>query len=147
MKAAEFWKDWTRCTGKLTWRLATPDDLPAIRRLRNVSERFLKQPQRNPSLFRVPVLLTLVAENERGKIADCVYFEAQVEIVKLACTPESLAESSQLQDDVALWLKSMGIETVLMKVLPEHKPQMAAGIEALGFKCMDRVFSYWRRLL
>jgi hypothetical protein len=103
--------------------------------------------QRNPPLFSSPVLLTLVALNERGKLVDCVFVEAQVEICKMACTPESLIESSLIQDDVREWLKNIGIQTVLMKVLPEHKPKMAAGLEALGFKCMDRMFSYWRRLL
>ena len=67
---ADFWKDYRKVTGSLRWRLATPDDLPRIRRIKNVSERFLNQKQKNLPLFDPPVLLTLVAENAQGRIMD-----------------------------------------------------------------------------
>ena len=145
MKTSEFWKDWTKCTGKLTWRLATPVDLLSIRRLRNVSERFMGMPQRNPTLFSMPVLLTLVATNERGKIVDCLYLEAQVELVKLACTAESLTELAGLEEDLSTWLKSVGIRTVLATTLAAPGNRMSRALESLGFKCCDRVWSYFKR--
>ena len=145
---AEFWKGWTKKTGKLTWRPATPQDLPAIRRLINISERFLHQPQRNPALFSMPVLLTLVAENERGKIVDCLYAEAQVELVKMACSPESLIELPLLEEDLSTWLRSIGIRAVIATTLAgPTKDRMAAGLAALGFRCCDRVFSFFTRAL
>jgi len=143
----EHWKGWSKRTGKLVWRLAVPADLPSIRRLRNVSERFLGQPQRNPTLFSMPVLLTLVAENERGRIVDCLYLEAQVELVKLACTAESLGELAGLEEDLSTWLKSIGIRTVLATTLAGPKDRMAAGLLNLGFKCCDKVWSYFKRNL
>lgn len=147
MKPSEFWRGFSKCTGRLTWRLATADDLGSINRLKNVSERFLGQPQRNPSLFRMPVLLALVAENERGKIVDCLYLEAQVELVKLACTAESLTELAGLEEDLSIWLKSIGIRTVLATTLAGPKDRMAEGLLGLGFKSCDRVWTYFRRHL
>ena len=147
MKPSEFWRDWSKCTGKLTWRLVTADDLPAIGRLKNVSERFLGQPQRNPSLFRLPVLLALVAEYDRGKIVDALYLEAQVELVKLACTAESLTELAGLEEDLSKWLRSIGIRTVLATTLAGPKGKMSSTLHRLGFKACEGVFSYFKRLL
>ena len=147
MKPSEFWRDWSKCTGKLTWRLVTADDLPAIGRLKNVSERFLGQPQRNPSLFRMPVLLALVAENERGKIVDALYLEAQVELVKLACTAESLTELAGLEEDLSKWLRSIGIRTVLATTLAGPKSKMSNALHELGFKACEGAWSYFKRCL
>ena len=147
MKPSEFWRDWSKCTGKLTWRLVTADDLPAINRLRNISERFLGQPQRNPSLFRMPVLLALVAENERGKIRDCVYLEAQVEMTKMACTAESLTELAGLEEDLSKWLRSIGIRAVLATTVAHPKNTMANALHTLRFKSCEGIWTYWKRLL
>ena len=147
MKPSEFWRGFSKCTGRLTWRLATADDLGSINRLKNVSERFLGQPQRNPSLFRMPVLLALVAENERGKIVDALYLEAQVELVKLACTAESLTELAGLEEDLSKWLRSIGIRTVLATTLAGPKGKMSSTLHRLGFKACEGVFSYFKRLL
>jgi hypothetical protein len=95
----------------------------------------------------MPVLLTLVAENERGKIVDCLYLEAQVELVKMACSPESLAELAGLEEDLSRWLRSIGIRTVLATTLAGPKDKMAKALENLGFKCCDRVWSYFKRHL
>lgn len=103
--------------------------------------------QRNPSLFRMPVLLTLVAENERGKIVDALYLEAQVELVKLACTAESLTELAGLEEDLSKWLRSIGIRTVLATTLVGPKDKMSSALEALGFKACGGVWAYFKRHL
>ena len=139
------WKNFRKVTGRLTWRLATPNDLPAIRRLRNVTERFLKQPQRNPQLFSLPVLLSLVAENEHGRIVDLVYVEAHVEVVKVACSAVGLEESFALDEDLSAWLRSIGFRTALVTTNHRLKPRMADELKAAGFKCMDALFSHWKR--
>ena len=143
----EHWRGWSRCTGKLLWRAAEPQDLPAIRRLQNVAERFMHHPQRRPSLFDLPVLLALVAENEHGKIVDCLYIEAQVEVVKMSCSATGLEESDKLQDDLAPWLRSLGFRTALATTPPELKEQMTPGLLRSGFRCLDKAFSYWGRWL
>ncbi len=147
MKPSEFWKGWTKKTGLLTWRLATPDDLPSIRRLRNISERFMGMPQRDTPLFSMPVLLTLVAENENGKIVDCLYLEAQVELVKMGCSAESLIELAGLEEDLSGWLRSIGIRTVLATTVAGPKDRMARALDTLGFKPCRGIWEYFKRRL
>jgi hypothetical protein len=142
----EFWRGWSAHTGSLRWRLAVANDLLAIRKLIIATQRLTGERQRFPRLFSMPTLLTLVAEDETGKIAECLYVEAQCEIVRMGCNPRSQEESAQLEPDLVQWLRSIGIRTVLATTLPEHKETMAAGLEASGFKCLDQIFSLWRRL-
>jgi hypothetical protein len=144
---SEYWREFRKTTGRLTWRLATSADLPAIRRLRNVSERFLQQPQRNPSLFDLPVLLALVAENEKGKIVDAVYLEIQVELIKMACTRSGAEEGLALEEDIALWLKSIGFKSVLATTSVGLKERMTPILEKLGFRPVPPSLSYWKRRL
>lgn len=141
----EHWRGWSKRTGDLLWRAAEPRDLPAIRRLQNVAERFMGVPQKKLSLFELPILLTLVAENERGKIVDAIVIEAQVEIVKLSCTSAGFEESDQLQDDLAPWLRSLGFRTVLATTPPQFKERMTPGLVRSGFRCLDKALSYWAR--
>lgn len=147
MTTAEFWRGYSRKTGTLTWRLAQPSDLPAIRKLRNIAERFLGCPQKNPRLFDMPVLLTLVAENEKGQIVDALYVEAQVELVKIACRARGFEESAGLEEDLSHWLRSIGIRTVLATTPPKLKDRMRGVFEALGFRLQDGWLSYWKRRL
>jgi len=142
-----FWKDYRKATGKLTWRLATSDDLSALRRLQKISERFLGAPQKNPCFFAAPVLLTLVAEDSSGKIVDALYVEAQVELVKLACTERGFRESAELEEDLSHWLRSIGFKTVLVTTSEKVRDRMKSLLSKLRFRPMDGVLSYWRRWL
>jgi hypothetical protein len=72
----------------VTCHLGTLEDLPAIYDLWECRERILG-PQDKPMLFARPVVLTLVAEDESGKIVDAVYFEATIDVTKIGCpTPD-----------------------------------------------------------
>ena len=144
---ADAWKDYRRCTGKLVWRLATPDDLPAIRHLRNISERFLHQRQSRIGLFSPPVLLTLVAENERGKIVDALYVQSVVEISKIACTESGFEETAGLEADLYAWLRGIGFREAIIKTNLGLRERMRPILEKLGFKCGDDTFSRWTRHL
>lgn len=141
----EYWRTYSKTTGRYLWRAAVPDDLPKIRRLQNVTERFLGIEQRKPCLFAPPVLLALVAENDRGQIVDVLWLEAQVEIAKVACTASSFEESAGLQEDLAAFLRARGFRTVVATCMPKLKDRMAEGFVKAGFRCLDRVFSYWAR--
>ena len=147
MNWAQFWHNYERRTGALTWRIATPADLPAIRRLRSVVERFLGKPQRSLSLFEKPVLLALVAENANGKIVDAVCVEMAVEIIKVSCTEKGAEEVAALEDDLYHWLRDLGFQTVWAATMPRMKSRMAVLFERVGFKCLDGVMSCWRRRL
>lgn len=147
LSPAEAWKDYRRCTGKLVWRLATPDDLPAIRRLRNLSERFLHQKQSQIGLFSPPVLLTLVAENEHGKIVDCLYVQSIVEISKISCTKAGFEEIAGLEADLYAWLRGIGFKQAIINTNHGLREHMRPVLEKLGFKCQDGMFSRWTRHL
>lgn len=142
-----FWQTYRRRTGTLTWRLATSNDLQAVRRLRNITERFIGKPQRGVSLFEKPVLLALVAENEQGKIVDTVYVEMQVEIVKVAATRKGMEEGAVLEDDIEMWLRDLGFKTVWATTMNRLKGNMTPTFMRLGFKCLDGMLSVWRRRL
>lgn len=129
------------------WRLAVPDDLPAIRRLRSISERFLGKPQRVLSLFEKPVLLALVAENAGGKIVDTLYVEMQVELIKTSCSGKGFEESAALEADLEHWLRDLGFRTIWVTTMPRLKPKMAPTLKGLGLKCLDGLVSVWRRRL
>ena len=144
---ADFWKDYRKVTGSLRWRLATPDDLPRIRRIKNVSERFLNQKQKNLPLFDPPVLLTLVAENAQGRIMDVIYVEAQVEICKVGCFESSFEETAGLEADLSAWLKGIGFKKVLINTNISLKDRMGKLLGNLGFNCEDGIFSRWTRNL
>jgi hypothetical protein len=144
---AERWKDYRRCTGKLTWRLATPDDLPSIRKMRNISERFLHQKQSQIGLFSPPVLLTLVAENERGKIVDCLYVQSIVEISKISCTEAGFEETAGLEADLYAWLREIGFKQAIINTNHGLREWMRPVLEKLGFTCKDDTFSRWVRHL
>lgn len=142
-----FWRGYRKTTGQLTWRPALPDDLPAIRRLRNVSERFLGRTQQDPSLFAPPVILSLVAEDKSGRIVDLVYVEAQVEIVKVACTRQGFKEAWALEEDLSLFLRARGFKKVLVRTSKRLKVAMSVALEWAGFHCSDDTHSVWTRRL
>lgn len=141
----KFWEGYAKTTGKLTWRLARGNDYAAIRRLRNISERFLKHPQRSLSPFKTPVLLTLVAENEKGKIVDALMVEAQVEIIKTACTANGFEESAGLAEDLSNWLHALGFKRVIVGAPPRLADKMADLLMRLGFRSQAQRIDYFTR--
>jgi hypothetical protein len=147
LSPAEQWKGYSKKTGRLTWRLAVPDDLPAIRRLRNIAERFLHQKQSQIELFSPPVLLTLVAENEHGKIVDCLYVQSIVEISKISCTEAGFEETAGLEADLYAWLRGIGFKQAIINTNHGLRERMRPLLEKLGFKCGDDTFSRWTRHL
>jgi hypothetical protein len=142
---ANFWKDYRRNTGNLTWRLATEDDYPDILRIKETTERLLHEKQKSPALFERPVLLALVAEDVEGHIVDALYVEAQVEVVKIGCTEDGLVETAGLESDLYSWLHGLGFKTATIRTRKSLKEKMRVVLEYLGFHCEDDEFSYWKR--
>lgn len=141
---ASFWKDYRRTTGELTWRLAVPEDQPAIDRIKEVSERLLNEKQKSPALFERPVLLALVAEDAEGNVVEVLYLEAQVEVVKMSCSRTGLIETAGLESDLYAWLRGMGFKTATIRTRKSLKDKMSAALTFLGFTCDDK-FSHWTR--
>jgi hypothetical protein len=142
---AGFWKNYRRTTGKLTWRLATSDDLPRIRKMRNATERFLRQKQSQIGLFSPPVLLTLVAENEQGNIVDAAYVQAVVELCKITCNDVGFEETAGLAEDIFTWLRGIGFKQAIINTNHGLRERMRPILEKVGFKCEDDTFSRWTK--
>lgn len=142
---ANFWKDYRRETGELTWRLAVPEDQPYIDYMRNLTERTLSEKQKDIDLFERPVLLALVAEDKNGKIIDALYAEARVEIVKIGLSETGLSEVAGIADDLNEYLRGRGFKTATTRMRWGLKARMAVGLLALGFECEDDTFSHWTR--
>jgi len=140
---ANYWKGYRKTTGNLTWRLATKDDLPAMLKIRAVTERFLHQKQKKPPLFYKPVLLTLVAEDRRGKIVDVVYVESQVEVCKMGCTSAGFKEFSGVAEDLTSWLREVGFNRAVINAQRQIKEGMTDTLKEAGFSCVDEIFSQW----
>ena len=142
---ASYWTMYRRTTGKLTWRLAVPADQPAIDRIKETSERLLDEKQKSPELFIRPVLLALVAEDEEGMLVDCLYLEAQCEVIKVGCSSTALIETAGIESDLYAWLRGMGFKTATIRTRKSLKEKMAYVLEFLGFRCEDDAFSRWTR--
>jgi hypothetical protein len=142
---ANFWKDYRRATGNLTWRLATPGDQPAIDKIKEASERLLDEKQKSPDLFNRPVLLALVAEDAQGNLVEALYLETTVEVVKIGLSTTALVETAGLERDLYSWLRGMGFMTATIRTRKGLKEKMSAVLEFLGFRCEDEAFSRWTR--
>ena len=112
-----------------------------------MSERLLRETQKSPALFDRPVLLALVAEDVDGTVVDCLYVEAQVEVVKVGCTVAGLEETAGLESDLYAWLRGMGFKTATIRTRKSLKEKMRTVLEHLGFHCEDEEFSRWTRHL
>lgn len=136
----EYWRNYRKTTGELTWRLAVPDDLPAIKRLQSRSARLLRAKQRRIDIFRFPVMLALVAEDKSGKIVDCLILEAQVEVSKVGCDTQSFMEASGLAQDLLNWLHQQSIRKVFLALSRPGTPQQEQMLEETGFRCTGVIF-------
>ena len=144
---SNYWKDYRRTAGDMVWRLAMPEDQPAIDRIRETSERFLNETQKAPNLFAAPVMLALVAEDANGNVVDLLYLEAQVEVVKMGCSSESFTATMDIEKDLYAWLRGAGIKTATVRVRRTLKERMRSVLSFLGFECEDDEFSHWTRHL
>lgn len=141
----EFWRNYSRVTGSLRWRLATPEDEPAIDRIREASERLLNEKQKAPDLFSAPVMLALVAEDLTGNVVDALYLEAQVEVVKMGCSSESFTATMDIEKDLYAWLRGLGIKRATVRTRSSLKEVMRPILSFLGFECEDDDFSHFTR--
>lgn len=142
---ANFWKDYRRTAGDLTWRLAAPEDQPAIDRIRETSERLLNEKQKVPDLFAAPVMLALVAEDATGNVVDALYLEAQVEVIKMGCSLDSFTATLDVEKDLYAWLRGLGIRRATVRTRSSLKEAMRPILSFLGFECEDEDFSHWTR--
>jgi hypothetical protein len=142
-----YWRDYSKKTGELTWRIAKPSDREAIERIRLVSERYMKQRQRKANLFEFPVMLALVAEDSSGEVVDLLFVEAQVEVIKMGCSEAGFEESAALESDLGAWLKDLRFDCVIATCPIALKDRMWKVFRKLKFWPLDDGLVRWRRWL
>lgn len=72
----------------MIWRLAVKSDLPRIHELWAEMDRKFGRQDR-PDLFAMPVLLTLVAEDENGVVVSALYGECVVDWTMIGANREA----------------------------------------------------------
>jgi hypothetical protein len=91
--------------------------------------------------------LTLVAQDDTGRIVEALFVETQVEIVKIGCSEAGFTETAGLEADLYAWLRGIGFKRANIKMVRGLKDRMSALLGALGFSCGDEEFSHWTRNL
>lgn len=142
----DFWSTYRKQAGNLTWRAATEHDVPSILRLWKVTERLLGK-QDKPMLFARPVLLTLVAEDQNGRIVDALYVEATVDITKIGCSREGFEGALPLAEDIRAWLTGRGFRIARICIPKKLRMTMAPVLRAFRFWPADFELSQWIRRL
>lgn len=140
------WSIYRKRVGDLTWRAATFDDVPVILRLWKTTDRLLGE-QDKPMLFARPVLLTLVAEDDAGRIVDALYLEATVDITKIGCSRSGFEGALPLAEDLRQWLRSRGFRMARITVPIKLRDRMAAVLRGFKFWPSDELLSHWIRRL
>ncbi len=130
----ESWREWRRESEGLVWRAALPADLSAIKRVWKAKARILGVKCTMPDLFAWPVILTLVAEDQRGRIVDGVFLEASVDVTKLGANPNGFASLGGLADELAHFVSTRKIRRITAAMPESVSEKMAGGLIKAGFR-------------
>jgi hypothetical protein len=140
---AERWRHWRATALGLTWRVALPEDMSSIERMWKAKRRVLGTKCPLPDLFKSPVLIALVAENNRGQVVDGVFLEAVVDVTKLGAKPEGLASLAEISGDLAAFVKGRKFRCITA-AMPRHvSARMAGGLVRAGFH--EQRLALWDR--
>lgn len=144
MPEAEQWRGWRLEHEGLTWRIAQPEDLPAIEEILGGVERKYGTQDR-PDLMDVPVLITLVCADADGRIVDGIYVELVAEIVKFGLDRSAFSAYEKLLPVIGGLLQARKVRIAQMATLKRWSSAMALPLKLLGFERADGKFAYWVR--
>lgn len=130
----ELWREWRRTSEGLTWRIALPSDAGAIERMWDAKARVLGSKCDLPDLFAPPVILTLVAEDERGHVVDGAFLEAVIDVTKLGARPGGFKSLAGVADELAYFVRSRKFRRVTAAMPRKASERMAEGLKAAGFQ-------------
>ena len=139
----EVWREWRRTSDGLTWRVALPEDMPAIQRIWDAKARVIGVKCSLPDLFAPPVLLTLVAEDDRGRIVDGVFLEAIVDVTKLGAKPGGFQSLTGIADELASFVHNRKFRLVMAAMPGKAAEKMADGLKEAGFH--EEQLKLWNR--
>jgi hypothetical protein len=140
---AEAWRDWRRESEGLSWRVALPSDLPAIERMWEAKARIIGVKHELPDLFASPVVLTLVAEDARGRIVDGAFFEAVIDVTKLGAKPGGFRSLTRIASELAGFFRSRTFRRVTAAMPEKVSEKMGAGLAQAGFR--EQPLRLWER--
>jgi galactitol-specific phosphotransferase system IIC component len=86
-----------------------------------------------PDLFASPVVLTLVAEDQRGRVVDGVFFEAVIDCTKLSARPGGFRSLTGIAAELGAFFKSRSFRRTLAAMPPRISDKMEDGLKRAGF--------------
>lgn len=131
---SESWREWRREAEGLIWRVAVPEDKPQIERMWRVKERLLGVKYPLPDLFAPPVILALVAEDDRGWIVDGVFLECVADVTKLSGNPRGFRALTAIEHDLASFLGLRGFRRVTAAMPRRVSDKMESGLQDAKFQ-------------
>jgi hypothetical protein len=111
----------------LTWRMMRIEDAPRVVDLWREMDRKLGK-QDSPNLFALPVLVTLVAEDELGEIVEALYGEAVIDLTLIGCDRRAMASTVELTGPLGSFLKSQWNIRAVRVLVPRR---LRAGMKRL----------------
>ncbi|MGP8269104.1 MAG: hypothetical protein ACLQLH_03475 [Terracidiphilus sp.] len=139
---SESWLEWRAESHGLTWRVALPGDMPAIERIWKAKGKLVGNDSR-PDLFAFPVVLTVVAEDERGRIVDGAFLECVVDITKLGASRRGFKSLMGISRFLAGFVASRKMRMVYAIMPFWISRKMAPLLEKHGFEERDVILSHW----
>ena len=136
------WRDWTLSAEGLRWRIATEADLPALYRLQDMAEQRMGEQER-PDLMAFPVVLTLLAEDEQGRIVDGLYVEFEAYVRMLGLSRRGMISAEALVPMLASFLVSRKIRLGRVAVPVRLARVMQASLERMGLIDVTQRFRHW----
>lgn len=103
--------EWRRKCGELTWRIATPEDIEKLRAIHGLHAGRVNPPML-PELDEQPVILTLAAEDEHGKVVFGAYVEVVAHIRAIGVHRNGLSSLLGLKDMFVSFLRAAGFRMV-----------------------------------
>lgn len=145
VEMTEPWREWRQPSEGLTWRIAVPEDMPAIERIWRAKAMVLGVKAPLPDLFAPPVILTLVAEDERGRVVDGAFLEAVVDVTKIGARPGGFRSLAGIAEELACFVRSRKFRRVTAAMPRKVSDKMADGLERAGF--VHQQLELWDRAL
>jgi hypothetical protein len=141
----EPWREWRAESDGLVWRIAVAEDAGVIARMWEAKARLLGAKCSLPDLFASPVVLTLVAEDERGRVVDGAFFEAVIDCTKLSGRPGGFQSLTGIAGELGAFFQSRTFRRATAAMPPKVSEKMAAGLERAGF--VHQQLELWERSL
>lgn len=128
--------DWNKRSLDLTWRIATPEDIVNLREL-HARDGGRINPSILPALDEAPVLLTLAALDENGKVVYGAYIENVAHIRAIGVHKHGLMSLLGLKRMLGSFLVGAGFRMCKINFRRQMTFSVRPLLEAAGFVAED----------